>query len=102
MSNLDEMTDKHEKALDLTEEALEALDKGREKEADKLIEQAKKFEGQKMSPETARAIQLLKLATAMPAPKDPAKLADGYRIRWRFLALAPGRANNKLSLSHHA
>ncbi|MEL1265246.1 M2 family metallopeptidase [Pseudoxanthomonas putridarboris] len=40
------------------------------------IEQAKKFEGQRMSPETARAIQLLKLATAMPAPKDPAKLAE--------------------------
>ncbi|MGN6223552.1 M2 family metallopeptidase [Pseudoxanthomonas sp.] len=40
------------------------------------IEQAKKFEGQQMSPETARAIQLLKLSTAMPAPKDPAKLEE--------------------------
>ena len=44
------------------------------------IGQAKKFEGQKMSPETARAIQLLKLATAMPAPKDPAKLAELTQI----------------------
>ncbi|WP_296280888.1 M2 family metallopeptidase [Pseudoxanthomonas sp.] len=44
------------------------------------IEQAKKFEGQQMSPETARAIQLLKLATAMPAPKDPAKLAELTQI----------------------
>ncbi|WP_447939058.1 M2 family metallopeptidase [Pseudoxanthomonas mexicana] len=44
------------------------------------IEQAKKFEGQKMSPESARAIQLLKLATAMPAPKDPAKLAELTQI----------------------
>ena len=44
------------------------------------IEQAKQFEGQKMSPETARAIQLLKLATAMPAPKDPAKLAELTQI----------------------
>ena len=44
------------------------------------IEQAKKFEGQPMSPETARAIQLLKLATAMPAPKDPAKLAELTQI----------------------
>jgi peptidyl-dipeptidase A len=44
------------------------------------IEQAKKFEGQKMSPETARAIQLLKLATSMPAPKDPAKLAELTQI----------------------
>ncbi|MBD9379175.1 M2 family metallopeptidase [Pseudoxanthomonas sp. PXM04] len=40
------------------------------------IEQARKFEGQQMSPETARAIQLLKLSTAMPAPKDPAKLEE--------------------------
>ncbi|PPJ42217.1 MULTISPECIES: M2 family metallopeptidase [unclassified Pseudoxanthomonas] len=44
------------------------------------IDQAKKFEGQKMSPESARAIQLLKLATAMPAPKDPAKLAELTQI----------------------
>ena len=44
------------------------------------IEQAKKYEGQQMSPETARAIQLLKLATAMPAPKDPAKLAELTQI----------------------
>jgi peptidyl-dipeptidase A len=48
------------------------------------IEQAKKFEGQKMSPETARAIQLLKLATAMPAPKDPAKLEELTRIATRM------------------
>jgi len=38
------------------------------------IEQSKKFEGQKMSPQTARAIRLLKLMPAMPPPKDPAKL----------------------------
>jgi peptidyl-dipeptidase A len=44
------------------------------------IAQAKKFEGQEMSPETARAIQLLRLATAMPAPKDPAKLAELAQI----------------------
>ncbi|MDR6842377.1 M2 family metallopeptidase [Pseudoxanthomonas sacheonensis] len=44
------------------------------------IEQARKFEGQKMSPDTARAIQLLKLMTAMPAPKDPAKLAELTQI----------------------
>ncbi len=48
------------------------------------IEQAKKFEGQQMSPETARAIQLLKLATAMPAPKDPAKLAELTQIATRM------------------
>jgi len=48
------------------------------------IEQAKKFEGQPMSPETARAIQLLKLATSMPAPKDPAKLAELTQIATRM------------------
>lgn len=36
--------DKHEKARDLTEQALEALDKGKDAEADKLIEQAKKLD----------------------------------------------------------
>ncbi|MBB1089590.1 M2 family metallopeptidase [Lysobacter sp. SG-8] len=40
------------------------------------IAQAKRFEGQEMSPDTARAIQLLKLGTAMPAPQDPAKVAE--------------------------
>ncbi len=44
------------------------------------IEQAQRFEGQQMSPETARAIKLLKLGTAMPAPKDPAKLAELTQI----------------------
>ena len=44
------------------------------------IEQARQFEGKPMSPETARAIHLLKLATAMPAPKDPAKLAELTKI----------------------
>ena len=36
--------DKHEQALDLTEQALEALDKGDEGQADKLIEEAKKLD----------------------------------------------------------
>ncbi|TWI01110.1 peptidyl-dipeptidase A [Luteimonas cucumeris] len=44
------------------------------------IEQAKKFEGQKMSPDTARAIRLLKLSTSMPPPRDPAKLAELTQI----------------------
>ncbi|WP_460821140.1 M2 family metallopeptidase [Lysobacter olei] len=44
------------------------------------IEQARQYEGKEMSPETARAIHLLKLATAMPAPKDPAKLAELTKI----------------------
>ena len=48
------------------------------------IAQAKRFEGQQMSPETARAIQLLKLATSMPAPTDPAQLAELTRIVTRM------------------
>jgi phage shock protein A len=36
--------DKHEQALDLTEQALEALDKGDEKQADQLIEKAKSLD----------------------------------------------------------
>ena len=36
--------DKHEQALDLTEQALEALDKGDEGQADKLIEKAKQLD----------------------------------------------------------
>ena len=48
------------------------------------IGQAKRFEGQQMSPETARSIQLLKLATAMPAPTDPAKLQELTQIATRM------------------
>ena len=48
------------------------------------IEQARRFEGQQMKPETARAIQLLKLMTAMPAPKDPEKLAELAQIASRM------------------
>jgi peptidyl-dipeptidase A len=44
------------------------------------IRAAKPFEGQKMSPESARAILLLKLSTAMPPPSDPKKLAELTRI----------------------
>ena len=48
------------------------------------IEQSRRFEGQTMSPETARAIQLLKLQAAMPPPKDPAKLAELTAIATRM------------------
>ena len=40
------------------------------------IDQAKRFEGQQMSPDTARAISLLKLSSAMPPPRDPKLLAE--------------------------
>ena len=48
------------------------------------IEQSKRFDGQKMSAETARAIKLLKLMTAMPAPKDPKKLEELTQIATRM------------------
>ena len=48
------------------------------------IEQSKRFDGQQLSPETARAIKLLKLMTAMPAPKDPKKLEELTRIATRM------------------
>ena len=48
------------------------------------IEQSRKFEGQQMSPEPARALMLLKLNTAMPPPKDPAKLAELTQIATRM------------------
>src|SRR5690606_354913 len=40
------------------------------------VEQSRRFEGQEMSPATARAIQLLRLGTPMPPPRDPAKLSE--------------------------
>lgn len=48
------------------------------------IEQSRKFEGQQMSSESARAIKLLKLSVAMPPPKDPAKLEELTRIATRM------------------
>ena len=44
------------------------------------IKAAKPFEGQKMSPESARTILLLKLSTAMPPPDDKKKLEELTRI----------------------
>ena len=44
------------------------------------IEQSRKYEGQKMSPDSARAIMLLKLQAAMPPPRDPAKLEELTKI----------------------
>lgn len=48
------------------------------------IEQSRRFEGKEMSPATARAINLLKLGTAMPAPHDPEKLSELTRIASRM------------------
>lgn len=48
------------------------------------IEQAAKFEGQPMSADSKRAIHLLKLMSSMPAPRDPAKLAELTQIATRM------------------
>jgi len=40
------------------------------------VEAAKAYENQKLSPATARTLELLKLGVAAPAPKDPAKRAE--------------------------
>ena len=44
------------------------------------IKAAKPYEGQKMSPESARSILLLKLSTAMPPPDDTKKLEELTKI----------------------
>lgn len=44
------------------------------------IKAAKPYEGQKMSPESARSILLLKLSTAMPPPDDAKKLEELTKI----------------------
>ncbi len=38
------MTDKHEKALDLTEQALDAMDDGDDAKATRLVDEAKKLD----------------------------------------------------------
>jgi len=48
------------------------------------IAQSRRFEGQEMTPETARSIQLLKLATSMPAPTDPTELKELTEIVTRM------------------
>ena len=41
-----------------------------------FVEQAKSYDTQGLSPETARALHLLKVSASMPAPRDPAKLKE--------------------------
>ncbi|GAB3374798.1 M2 family metallopeptidase [Lysobacter rhizosphaerae] len=50
----------------------------------KWIDESRKFEGQKMSPQSARAIKLLKLSVAMPPPKDPKQLEELTGIATRL------------------
>ena len=48
------------------------------------IGESRRFDGQPLSPDTARALKLLKLRTAMPAPRDPARLAELAAIASRM------------------
>jgi peptidyl-dipeptidase A len=48
------------------------------------IDQSKRYDGQQLSPATTRSIKLIKLMTAMPAPKDPTELAELTRIATRM------------------
>lgn len=51
------------------------------------VEQAKRYESQQLSPETARSLMLLKLNVAAPAPPDPAKRAELTQIAARLEAM---------------
>ncbi|WP_255505529.1 M2 family metallopeptidase [Alkalisalibacterium limincola] len=48
------------------------------------VEEARRFDGLALSPETARAIDLIKLGTAMPPPADPAELSELAAIATRM------------------
>jgi peptidyl-dipeptidase A len=48
------------------------------------IEQSKRYDGQALKPETARALKLLRLWTSMPAPKDPQKLEELTQLATRM------------------
>lgn len=50
------------------------------------VEEATRYEGLTLEPETARAIGLLKLGTAMPAPDDPDELRELTQISSRMEA----------------
>jgi peptidyl-dipeptidase A len=51
------------------------------------IEASKAYDGLDLSTETARGIHLLKLATSMPAPRDPKKLAELTQIATKMEAM---------------
>jgi peptidyl-dipeptidase A len=49
-----------------------------------FVEQAARYDGLELSPETARVLRQLKLSSANPAPRDPAKLAELTQITSRM------------------
>ena len=61
--------DKHDKALDLTEKALDAMESGDEKKADQLIEQAKKLDKSAVE-EVVHDLDVAENAS-VSSPEDP-------------------------------
>jgi peptidyl-dipeptidase A len=50
----------------------------------KVVEESKAYDNEKLTPQTARALTLLKLGVSAPAPKDPAKRAELSAISSRM------------------
>ncbi|HEV7714675.1 MAG TPA: M2 family metallopeptidase [Steroidobacteraceae bacterium] len=50
-------------------------------------EESKRYDGQKLSPATARSIELLRVNVAAPAPRDPAKRAEMTQLMSRLSAM---------------
>ncbi|MBX5460211.1 MAG: M2 family metallopeptidase [Steroidobacteraceae bacterium] len=53
----------------------------------RAAEESKRYDGQQLSPETARAIQLLRVNVSAPAPSDPAKRAEMTQLMARLSAM---------------
>ena len=53
----------------------------------RLIAESKAHEGEEMSPESARAIELLKFGLSAPAPNDPAKRTEIAEIETRMTSM---------------
>ncbi len=50
----------------------------------KSAEESKRYDGQALSPATARSIQLLRVNVSAPAPKDPARRAEMTQLMARL------------------
>lgn len=53
----------------------------------RLVADSRTHQGEKMSPESARAIELLKLSLSAPAPDDPAKRAELAGLETRMTSM---------------
>jgi len=53
----------------------------------RAVQQAKRYDGQKLKPETRRALDLIKLSVSMPAPDDAAKRAELAQLSAKLEAM---------------